>query len=86
MGLLVSVLIGAVAGWLAGLIMRSKSGGILVNMILGILGGFVGNWLFGILDISASSSWKGIIITSTVGAIVLIAAGRILFRKPQKRR
>ena len=86
MGILVSVIIGAVAGWLAGLIMRSKSTGILVNMILGILGGFVGNWLFRVLDISASSGWKGVIITSTIGAVVIIAAGRILFRKKPKRR
>lgn len=80
MQLLVSVLIGAVAGWLAGVIMRSKSGGLLVNIILGILGGFVGNWLFNALGMAETRGWLGAIITSTVGAIVLILAGRILFK------
>lgn len=81
MDLLVSVIIGAVAGWLAGLIMKSGSGGLLVNIILGILGGFVGNWLFRTLDISTSGGWLGSIITSTVGAIILIVGARILLRK-----
>ena len=52
MGILVSVLIGAAAGWLAGNIMKSNSGGLLMNILLGIVGGFVGNWIFGMLNLS----------------------------------
>ena len=87
MDILISVIIGAVSGWLAGAIMRSKSTGILLNIILGISGGFVGNWLFGMLGLWASYGWKGIFVTSTIGAIVLIGAGRIVFKQnPKKRR
>lgn len=81
MEVLVAVLIGAVAGWLAGMVMKSKSGGALINIILGIIGGFVGNWLFGILGVSAGGSWLGAIITATVGAVVLIAIGRMIMKK-----
>ena len=81
MDLLVSVLIGAVAGWLAGLLMKSKSTGVVINIILGIVGGFVGGWLFNTLGINAISGWTGSIVTSTIGAIVLIFVGRTLFKK-----
>lgn len=85
MGIVVSVIIGAVAGWLASMIMGSKTTGILGYMILGILGGFVGNWIFNFLEIT-TSGWKGILITSTAGAIALIVLGGIIFgRKSQKR-
>ena len=81
MKILVSVLIGAIAGWLAVKMMKSKSGGVLVNILLGIIGGFVGNWLFDILNLSTNGGWLGSIITSTFGAISLIALLRYLRKK-----
>ena len=80
MGILVSVLLGAIAGWLASKVMKSNSGGALLNIILGILGGFVGNWIFDVLNVSVDSSWLGRIITAFVGALVLIVAARMLFK------
>jgi uncharacterized membrane protein YeaQ/YmgE (transglycosylase-associated protein family) len=80
MGILVSVLLGAIAGWLASKVMKSNSGGALLNIILGILGGFVGNWIFDVLNVSVDSSWLGRIITAFVGAVVLIVAARMLFK------
>ena len=81
MQLLIGVLIGAIAGWLAGKIMRLKSGGLLLNIILGIIGAFVGNWLFNALDITVKSTWLGSLVTATVGAVILIVLARVLFRK-----
>lgn len=81
MELLIGILIGAIAGWLAGKIMRSKSGGLFLFIILGIVGAYVGNWLFNALDITVKSTFLGSLVTATIGAIVLIVAGRILFRK-----
>ena len=49
MGILYALLIGALAGWLAGKIMKGGGYGTLLNIILGIIGGAVGNWLFGTL-------------------------------------
>lgn len=81
MGILVSLLIGALAGWAASMLMKSTSSGLLMNIILGILGGYVGPWLLNLLNIGFSSTWLGIFITSTIGAIVLILLARILFGK-----
>ncbi len=80
MDLIVAILIGAVAGWLAGKIMKSKSEGVVWNIILGIVGGFFGSWLFGLLGIEGGS-WIGSIITATVGAIALIFLNRKLFKR-----
>jgi len=80
MSLLYFILIGAVAGWLAGQIMKGGGFGLLVNIILGIIGGAVGGWLFGQLGISAGGGLGGSLITATVGAVaVLFVAG--LFKK-----
>ncbi|MEX1191682.1 MAG: GlsB/YeaQ/YmgE family stress response membrane protein [Brumimicrobium sp.] len=86
MGILIAVIIGAVAGWLAGLIMKSNTGGLLFNIILGIVGGFVGNWLFRELNVSTESSFLGELITATVGAIILILIARILFGGKKRKR
>ncbi len=68
---LVAILIGAVSGWLAGLIMGSK-GGLIRNIILGIAGGFVGSFIFRLLPISVADGYLGTIITSVVGAALII--------------
>ena len=73
--ILMAILIGAVAGWLAGLIMKSK-GSLLRNIILGIIGGFVGGFLFSLLNINIALSIGqinfGSIIISAIGACILI--------------
>jgi len=80
MGLLYAILIGAIAGWLAGKIMKGGGFGLLINIILGIVGGAVGNWLFGILNISIGSGAIGDVITGVIGAVALLfVAG--LFKK-----
>lgn len=81
MNIIVALAVGGVAGWLAGLIMKSKGGGIIFNIILGIVGGFIGNWLFGLLDISQGSGIVGSIVTANVGAIFLLFLARLLTKK-----
>ncbi len=79
MNFLYFIIIGAIAGWLAGLIMKGGGFGFLINVLLGIIGGFVGGWLFGVLGINVGGNF-GPFITSVVGAIVvLFIAG--LFKK-----
>lgn len=80
MGLLYSLLIGAVAGWLAGKLMKGGGFGLLLNIVIGIIGGVVGNWLFGILNITFMEGLIGDILTGTIGAsAILFIAG--LFKK-----
>lgn len=81
MSVLIPILIGACAGWLASKIMDAKSSRVLLNIILGIIGGHLGNWIFNALNISIDSDWLGSIITSTLGAIILIWSFRFLFKK-----
>lgn len=78
--MLYSIIIGALAGFIAGKIMKGGGFGVFLNIILGIVGGAVGGWLFGILGISVADGWLGDLIVGSIGAIVLLfVAG--LFKK-----
>ena len=76
------VLIGAIVGWLAGLIMKGSEMGFIINAVVGIVGAFVGSYLFGLIGFSVGSGLVGAIITSTAGAVVLLFIFGIL-RKSQ---
>ncbi|MGI5310496.1 GlsB/YeaQ/YmgE family stress response membrane protein [Rheinheimera sp. MMS21-TC3] len=65
------LIIGAVAGWLAGLIMKGRGFGLLGNMVVGIVGAFLGGFIFGMLGL-ASYGLIGALVTATVGAVVLL--------------
>ena len=81
MGFLWYIIIGIVAGFAAGKIMRGGGFGLVDNLILGIIGGVLGGWLFSILGIGVNdNSIIGSLITSTAGAIILLWAVS-LFRK-----
>ena len=78
--LLMMLALGAVAGWLAGQLMKGGGFGLLWNIVLGILGSVVGGWLFGQLGISSGGGLLGSLLVSVVGAVVvLFIAG--LFKK-----
>lgn len=79
MNLLWFIIIGIVAGWLAGQIMGGGGYGLLGDLILGVIGALVGGYLFGLLGIAAGGL-IGALITATVGAIVLIALIRLVKR------
>ena len=74
MSLIYILIIGAISGWLAGQIMKGGGFGLLWNIILGIVGSFVGDWLFGVLNIplNAGSATVNTIIQSVIGAVVLL--------------
>lgn len=75
-GLIGSIIIGGIAGWLAGLILRGKGYGILPNIIVGIVGGALANVLLGLLVLIGLSisptNLIGQIITGTAGAVLLV--------------
>lgn len=73
------LLIGLIAGWLAGRVMRGGGFGVIGDMIVGIIGALIGGWLFGQLGISAGGL-LGAIITAFVGAVVLILILRLIRR------
>ena len=69
--LIIFLVIGAVAGWLAGLIMKGRGFGVLGNIVVGIIGAVVGGFLFGLLGLAAGGL-IGAIVTATAGAVVLL--------------
>ena len=65
------LLIGGVAGWLAGVFMKGRGFGVVVNIVVGIVGAVLGGFLFGLLRI-ATGGLIGSLITAFVGAVVLL--------------
>ena len=79
MQILISLAIGALCGWLAGQFMGSKNNGLIINIILGIVGGALGNFLFGIIGISFHG-----IIGNIIGGMVCISLVLVLLNRRQK--
>ncbi len=75
--ILIIVAIGAVAGWLAGVIMSGSGFGLPGDIVIGIIGAVIGGFLFGLLGLAAVGL-IGQIISATVGAVVLIYILRLL--------
>jgi len=79
MELLYTLLVGGIAGWLAGTLIRGGSFGIVLNIIVGIIGAFIGNWLLPILNISFEfAPFVNEVLEATIGAGVLLIAIRFL--------
>ena len=77
--LIIFLVIGAVAGWLAGVIMKGGGYGLIGDIIVGVIGSLIGGWLFGLLGIAAGGL-IGSIVAAVVGAIILIAILRLIKR------
>jgi uncharacterized membrane protein YeaQ/YmgE (transglycosylase-associated protein family) len=73
------LLIGIIAGWLAGLIMKGGGYGLLGDLILGVVGAVLGGYLFKTLNIEAGGL-LGSLLTATVGAVVLVGLVRLIKR------
>ena len=78
--MLYSIIVGLIAGWLAGQVMKGGGYGVLMDIVLGLLGGLIGGWLFGSLGIFPGAGIVGSIIVSFVGAVILVALTRMLKR------
>jgi len=78
--LILFLAIGALAGWIAGTLMRGGGFGLLGNMVVGVIGALVGGVLFSMLGISTNDGLVGPLITAVVGAVVLLYLVR-LFKK-----
>ena len=75
-----SIIVGLVAGWLAGQVMKGGGYGVLMDIVLGLLGGIIGGWLFGSLGIFPGAGMVGSILVSFIGAVILVALSRMLRR------
>ena len=71
------LLVGLIAGWLAGKLMHGQGFGVLADIVLGLIGAVIGRWLFGILGVQV---YGGIsyLAMATIGAVVLVGAAHLL--------
>ena len=72
MGILITIIVGGIAGWLASMVMgRDASMGIILNIVVGVVGGLLGGFLLGSY-INLSPEWLSYLITAFIGAIILL--------------
>ena len=78
--LLVFIIIGAIAGWLAGLIVSGFGFGLIGNIVVGIVGAFIAGWLFPRLGFAIGGGTIAAIINATIGAVILLVLVKVLKR------
>ncbi|WP_414445535.1 GlsB/YeaQ/YmgE family stress response membrane protein [Burkholderia sp. 22PA0099] len=79
-GLIMWLIIGAIAGWLAGLLVKGGGFGLIVDIIVGIVGAIIGGWLAAKLGIAVGGGFFASIIVAVIGAVILLFIIR-LFRR-----
>ena len=79
-GVIVALVIVAIAGWLAGKILKGTGFGLIGDVIVGMIGSYIGAWLWDVLRLPPIGGvwWISAIVTSTVGAIVLLVLWRLI--------
>lgn len=81
MGIIASLIVGAIAGWLGGTIYKGSGLGLIGNIIIGILGSVVGSWLLGsVFGVSSGDGWIGAILTGALGAVVILFLINLIFK------
>ncbi|HNU89177.1 MAG TPA: GlsB/YeaQ/YmgE family stress response membrane protein [Ferruginibacter sp.] len=78
--LIITLVLGAVAGWLGGQVFKGSGLGLIGNIVVGIVGGFIGYWLLPKigLHINTGTAWLNYILTAAIGAVVLLAVINII--------
>ena len=77
MDLIIFLVIGALAGWLAGVIMKGGGFGVIGNIVVGVVGSFLGGWLLPKLGLSIGGDFGGF-ITAVIGAVILLFIVRLI--------
>ena len=78
--ILVFLIVGAIAGWLAGLIVSGFGFGLVGNIVVGIVGAFIAGYLFPALGVSLGSGIIAAILHSTIGAVILLVLIKVIKR------
>ena len=74
------IIVGLIAGWLAGVIIKGGGYGVVGDIIVGIVGALIGGWLFSTMGVSTGGGLLGAIVVALVGAIILIFLLRLIKR------
>ena len=78
--LLIFLIVGVIAGWLGGIVVKGYGLGLIGDMVVGVFGSFIGGWLFASLHLVHGVGFLGELVGATVGAIVLLIALRLVRR------
>jgi uncharacterized membrane protein YeaQ/YmgE (transglycosylase-associated protein family) len=78
--LLVWLIVGAVAGWLAGTVVKGGGFGLVGDIVVGVIGAFIAGWLFPRLGFHLAAGIVGLILDAAIGAIVLLLVIRLIRR------
>ena len=70
--IIIMLIVGAIAGWLAGLIVQGFGFGLIWNIVIGIVGAFIGVWLLRQLGVMPGAGFIGSIVNAVIGAVVLL--------------
>lgn len=84
MNIIAFLIIGAVAGWLGSVIYKGSGLGLLGNIVVGIVGSYIGYWLLGELGVSLGQGVLGLILTAAIGAIVILFLFNIIFSRTKR--
>jgi uncharacterized membrane protein YeaQ/YmgE (transglycosylase-associated protein family) len=79
-GIIVWLVIGAIAGWLAGRLVKGGGFGLIGDIVVGIVGAVIGGWLAGVLGVSIGSGFIASVITAIIGAVILLVILRLIKR------
>ena len=79
--MLTGAIVGIIAGWLSGEIMKGRGHGLIGNLILGLLGGMFGSWMIGFFGFASKGGFLPSVITATAGAVALIWIARFFTGK-----
>ncbi len=81
MEIIVTIFTGAIAGWIGSMLYKGSGFGFIGNIIIGILGCFVGYWLFKKFGINMGTGWVKTILTGAIGAIIILFLINLVFKK-----
>jgi uncharacterized membrane protein YeaQ/YmgE (transglycosylase-associated protein family) len=77
-GIIAWLIVGAIAGWLAGQVMTGAGFGLLADVVVGIAGALIGGWVLSLFGIAGTAGFVGSIIVAFLGAVILVAILRAL--------
>ena len=80
MGIIIWLIVGAIAGWLAGMVVRGGGFGLIGDIVVGIVGGLIAGWLLPRLGIFIGGDFVGDIINAFIGAVILLIIWRLIKR------
>jgi uncharacterized membrane protein YeaQ/YmgE (transglycosylase-associated protein family) len=80
MGIIIWLIVGAIAGWLAGMVVKGGGFGLIGDIIVGIIGGLIAGWLLPRLGIFIGGNFIGDVINAFIGAVILLIILRLVKR------